>query len=151
MLAPEFSLPADDGTTVSLADLRGRTVVLFFYPKDNTPTCTTEACDLRDSWAALKRAGLVVLGISPDSVKSHAKFKRKYDLPFRLLADEGHQVAENYGAWGDKVLFGVRYRGILRKTFVIGPDGVILHVFDKVKAKGHAAEILKAVKLAGTR
>ena len=140
--APPFSLPADDGSTVSLAGLRGKTVVLYFYPKDDTSGCTTEACEIRDAWADVKAKGAVVLGVSPDPVASHVKFRRKYSLPFQLLADTDHQVAEAYGAWGEKSMYGRKYFGILRSTFVIGADGMIRHVFRKVQPKGHAAEIL---------
>ena len=144
--APAFSLPSDDGGTVALKDLKGKKVVLYFYPKDDTSGCTTEACEFRDSWAAVKRKGAVVLGVSPDGVKSHGKFKEKYDLPFPLLADEDHAVAEAYGAWGEKSMYGRKYHGILRTTFVIGTDGRIEKVFEKVKPKGHAAEVLAALR-----
>lgn len=140
--APEFSLPADDGTTVSLTGLRGKTVVLYFYPKDDTSGCTTEACEIRDAWSEVQATGAVVLGVSPDPVASHVKFRRKYQLPFRLLADTDHRVAEAYGAWGEKSMYGRKYFGILRTTFVIAPDGTIRRVFRKVQPKGHAAEIL---------
>ena len=144
--APAFELDADDGTTVSLAGLRGRIVVLYFYPKDDTSGCTTEACGIRDAWAAIRRSGAVVLGVSPDSVASHERFKRKYSLPFPLLADPDHRVAEAYGAWGEKSMYGRKYHGILRTTFVIDPDGIVRHVFERVKPKGHAEEILAALR-----
>jgi peroxiredoxin Q/BCP len=144
--APAFSLPSDEGTTVALKDLKGRKVVLYFYPKDDTSGCTIEACEFRDSWAAVRRAGAVVLGVSPDGIASHQKFKRKYELPFTLLADEDHAVAEAYGAWGEKSMYGRKYQGILRTTFVIGTDGRIEKVFQKVKPKGHAAEVLAALE-----
>jgi peroxiredoxin Q/BCP len=143
--APAFSLPSDDGGTVALKDLKGKKVVLYFYPKDDTSGCTTEACEFRDSWAAVKRKGAVVLGVSPDGVKSHGKFKEKYDLPFPLLADEDHAVAEAYGVWGEKSMYGRRYFGILRTTFVIDEAGRVAKVFEKVKPKGHAAEVLAAL------
>jgi thioredoxin-dependent peroxiredoxin len=143
--APPFTLPADDGSTVSLKDLKGKPVVLYFYPKDDTSGCTTQACEFRDSWASVKRAGAVVLGVSPDGVGSHQKFKKKFALPFPLLADEDHAVAEAYGAWGEKSMYGRKYQGILRTTFLIGRRGNIVRVFEKVKPKGHAAEVLEAL------
>jgi peroxiredoxin Q/BCP len=143
--APAFSLPADDGSTVALKDLKGRKVVLYFYPKDDTSGCTVEACEFRDSWAAVKRKGAVVLGVSPDGVASHGKFRKKYELPFPLLADEDHAVAEAYGVWGEKSMYGRKYFGILRTTFVIDEAGKVAKVFEKVKPKGHAAEVLAAL------
>ncbi len=144
--APAFTLPADDGSVVSLASLRGRTVVVYFYPKDDTSGCTTEACEIRDAWTDVQATGAVVLGVSPDGVASHGKFKRKYSLPFPLLADTDHRVAEAYGAWGEKSMYGRKYFGILRSTFVIAPDGTIRQVFEKVQPKGHAAQILAALR-----
>lgn len=144
--APAFSLPADDGSTVSLKDLKGRTVVLYFYPKDDTSGCTTEACEFRDSWKSVQKAGAVVLGVSPDPVASHLKFKKKYQLPFPLLADTDHAVAGAYGAWGEKSMYGRKYFGILRSTFIIDRDGKVATVFEKVKPKGHAAEVLAALE-----
>jgi peroxiredoxin Q/BCP len=146
--APAFSLPADDGSTVSLADLRGRPVVLYFYPKDDTPGCTIEACEFRDHWDAVQQAGAVVLGVSPDSVTSHRRFKEKYRLPFPLLADADHAVAKTYGAWGQKTRYGRTYEGILRTTFVIGADGRVARVFEQVKPQGHALEVLAALEAA---
>ena len=143
--APTFSLPSDSGERVSLADLKGKPVVLYFYPKDDTTGCTVEACEFRDSWGAVKRSGAVVLGVSPDPVGSHQKFKQKYSLPFPLLADEDHAVAEAYGAWGDKSMYGRKYKGILRTTYLIDPEGRIAEVFQKVKPKGHARQVLDAV------
>ena len=143
--APAFSLPADDGTTVSLKSLEGKAVVLYFYPKDDTPGCTVEACEFRDMWAKVKKAGAIVFGVSPDPVTSHVKFKKKFNLPFPLLADVDHAVAEAYGAWGEKSMYGRKYQGILRTTFVIDGKGRIARVFEKVKPKGHAAEVLEAV------
>jgi len=144
--APEFSLPADDGTTVTLAGLRGKSVVLYFYPKDDTSGCTTEACEFRDSWKDVQQSGAVVLGVSPDPVTSHQKFKQKYRLPFPLLADTDHRVADAYGAWGEKSMYGRKYRGILRTTFLIDPAGRIARVFEKVRPEGHAAEVLAALQ-----
>jgi peroxiredoxin Q/BCP len=143
--APRFTLPSDEGRTVSLDDLKGKKVVLYFYPKDDTSGCTVQACEFRDNWKSVQAAGAVVLGVSPDGVTSHGKFKAKYQLPFPLLADEDHAVAEAYGAWGEKSMYGRKYRGILRTTFVIGADGRIEKVFQKVKPKGHAAEVLAAL------
>ncbi len=147
--APSFSLPSDGGGRIALKDLKGKTVVLYFYPKDDTSGCTTEACEFRDTWKAVKAAGAVVLGVSPDAVASHDKFKAKYDLPFPLLADVDHAVAESYGAWGEKSMYGRKYMGILRTTFVISGAGKIVKIFEKVKPKGHAAEVLAALKEAG--
>lgn len=144
--APSFTLPADDGTTVSLQEFQGRPVVLYFYPRDDTPGCTTEACEFRDSWAAVKQTGAAVFGVSPDPVSSHRKFRDKYHLPFRLLADTDHAVAEAYGAWGEKRMYGRSYRGILRTTFVLDGQGRIARVFEKVKPKGHAAQVLTALE-----
>jgi peroxiredoxin Q/BCP len=143
--APPFSLPSDDGSIVSLKALKGKAVVLYFYPRDDTPGCTTEACGFRDSWEDVKAAGAVVLGVSPDDVASHAKFRQKYGLPFPLLADTDHAVATAYGAWGEKSMYGKKYMGILRNTYLIGPDGRIKQVLRKVKPKGHPAEVLAAL------
>ena len=144
--APAFTLPADDGQPVKLEDLRGKRVVLYFYPKDDTSGCTTEACEFRDSWKAVSKAGAVVLGVSPDSVSSHAKFKQKYKLPFTLLADTDHRVAEAYGAWGERSMYGRKYQGILRSTYIIDEAGKVARVFPRVKPKGHAAEVLQALQ-----
>jgi len=143
--APDFSLAADDGTTVTLKALKGRKVVLYFYPKDDTSGCTKEACGFRDRWSDVKQAGAIVLGVSPDAVTSHQKFKQKYQLPFSLLADPDHLVAEAYGAWGEKSMYGKKYKGILRTTFLIDGEGRIARVFEKVKPEGHAAEVLAAL------
>jgi peroxiredoxin Q/BCP len=143
--APAFSLPADDGSTVALKDLKGKKVVLYFYPKDDTSGCTVEACEFRDAWASVKKKGAVVLGVSPDGVASHGKFRKKFALPFTLLADEDHAVAEAYGVWGEKSMYGRKYFGILRTTFVIDEAGRVAKVFEKVKPKGHAAEVLAAL------
>ncbi len=144
--APEFTLPDENGTLHSLKDYRGKPVVLYFYPKDDTPGCTTEACNFRDDYAEYQKAGVVILGVSPDSSKSHTKFKEKFRLPFPLLADEGHKVADTYGAWGLKKNYGKEYEGILRMTFLIGPDGNIIKVFQNVKPDGHSAEVLAALQ-----
>ncbi|HEU5219629.1 MAG TPA: thioredoxin-dependent thiol peroxidase [Gemmatimonadales bacterium] len=144
--APPFSLPSDSGETVTLAGLKGKKVVLYFYPKDDTPGCTVEACEFRDSWAAVKKTGAVVLGVSPDGVASHAKFRKKFSLPFPLLADPDHAMAERYGVWGEKSMYGRKYHGILRTTFVIDEEGRIVKVFEKVKPKGHAAQVLEALR-----
>lgn len=143
--APPFRLPSDAGAPVALRDFAGRPVVLYFYPKDDTSGCTTEACEFRDSWRAVQAAGAVVLGVSPDGVASHQEFKKKYELPFTLLADEDHAVAEVYGAWGEKSMYGRKYFGVLRKTYIIDARGKIARVFEKVKPRGHAAEVLAAL------
>ncbi len=143
--APPFALPSGDGDTVALHDLHGRQVVLYFYPKDDTPGCTTQACDLRDSWRAIQEAGAVVLGVSPDGPASHARFAQKFQLPFPLLADEDHAVAEAYGAWGEKSMYGRTYMGIIRSTVIIDGDGIVSHVFPRVRPKGHAAMVLAAL------
>jgi len=143
--APAFSLPSDEGGTVTLEALKGKKVVLYFYPKDDTTGCTTQACEFRDTWESVKRKGAVILGVSPDGVKSHGKFKQKYALPFPLLADEDHAVAEAYGAWGAKSMYGRKYLGVLRTTFIIDERGRVAKVFEKVKPKGHAAEVLAAL------
>ncbi len=144
--APAFSLPSDSGETVSLSGLKGKPVVLYFYPKDDTPGCTVEACEFKDRWADVRQTGAVVLGVSPDGVNSHGKFRARFKLPFPLLADEDHAVAEAYGAWGEKSMYGRKYQGILRTTFVIGPDGTVARIFEKVKPKGHAGEVLDALR-----
>lgn len=142
MQAPDFSLPSDGGGLVALSDYRGRKVVLYFYPKDNTPGCTAEACGFRDGYADLLAAGAVVLGVSPDPVPSHDRFKLKFSLPFALLSDQDHKVAELYGAWGEKKMYGKTSQGILRSTFVIDEEGKIVRIFRRVKPDGHAKEIL---------
>ena len=147
--APEFTLRGVDAegneAEVGLADLRGRRVVLYFYPKDDTSGCTTQACGIRDAWPEFGRTDAVVLGVSPDDVKSHRKFGEKYDLPFTLLADPDHAVAEAYGVWKEKSMYGRKYMGIERTTFVIDADGVISHVFPRVKPKEHADQVLAAL------
>jgi peroxiredoxin Q/BCP len=143
--APDFELTSDSGETVSLASLRGKPVVLYFYPKDDTPGCTAQACGLRDAWGEFERAGAVVLGVSPDDAASHAKFKEKYGLQFPLLADPDHAVAEEYGVWGEKHLYGKTYMGIVRSTFVIDADGNVTKVMRKVKPDTHADDVLAAL------
>lgn len=144
--APGFTLADETGTQRSLSDYAGKAVVLYFYPKDDTPGCTTEACAFRDDYHVYDEAGVVILGVSPDSPQSHTKFKEKYHLPFPLLADEDHQVAEAYGAWGLKKMMGREYEGILRSTVLIGADGKVRKVFENVKPDGHSAEVLAALK-----
>jgi len=148
--APRFTLQAASGTEVSLADLRGKTVILYFYPKDMTPGCTQEACDFSGLSARFKKKGVVVLGVSRDSVESHKKFVAKNALNIDLLSDEKGQVCKAFGAWRKKKLYGREFMGIVRSTFVIGPDGRIREVYDSVKVKGHAEEILDAVAGAGS-
>jgi len=140
--APAFSAPDHAGKTVSLSDLAGKKVVLYFYPKDDTPGCTTEACSFRDEHEKFEKKGVVVLGISPDDSASHAKFATKFSLQFPLLSDEDHQIAEAYGAWVEKSMYGKTYMGVERSTFVIGPDGKLSAVYRKVKPAEHTAEVL---------
>ena len=140
--APEFSLNDDEGRTRVLSEFKGTKVVLYFYPKDDTPGCTTEACNFRDDYSAYVDAGITILGISPDSVKSHQEFREKYKLPFSLLADEDHKVAEAYGVWGKKKFMGKEYMGVLRTTFIVDEKGRIAHVFADVKPADHSKEIL---------
>jgi peroxiredoxin Q/BCP len=144
--APAFTLPSGDGKPVSLKDFAGRTVVLYFYPRDSTPGCTREAEGFRDAADALERRGAVVLGVSKDSLASHCKFTDKYRLNFPLLSDADGKVIEKYGAWGEKNMYGKKVLGILRTTVIIGPDGKVLRVFPKVKVDGHAAEVLAALE-----
>lgn len=141
--APHFSLPASTGQTIDSNDLRGQTYVLYFYPRADTPGCTVEACGFRDAIASYKKIGVPVFGISPDPIKDVTRFAGKFDLNFPLLADEDHAVCEAFGAWGEKSMYGRKYMGALRITFVIGPDGRVLHVFDKVKPEGHDQEVLQ--------
>jgi thioredoxin-dependent peroxiredoxin len=143
--APDFELPSSEGGEVKLKDLRGKAVVLYFYPKDDTPGCTREACAFRDNQAALKKKGVVVLGVSGDSLASHDKFKAKYKLNFPLLSDPDKAVAKKYGAWGEKVLYGKKTVGMIRSTFVIDGEGVVRKVFPRVKVDGHAEKVLEAV------
>ena len=144
--APDFILIDDTGATRRLSDYRGQNAVLYFYPKDDTPGCTTEACNFRDDYSAFVEAGVTILGVSPDSPKSHARFKLKFQLPFPLLADEQHIVCETYGVWGQKKFMGREYMGVLRTTFLISPDGKIKKVFADVKPSEHSAEVLAALK-----
>ncbi len=143
--APSFSADGSDGRTYSLKDLAGQTVVLYFYPRDNTPGCTVEACEFRDQFAGFRKAGAVILGVSTDSLKSHAGFIEKQKLNFVLLADTDKTIHQAYGVWGKKKFMGREYMGTLRTTFVIGPDGLLKKIFREVKPKGHAAEVLAAV------
>ncbi len=144
--APDFKVKSDQDVEVSLKDFLGKSeVVLYFYPKDNTPGCTKEACSFRDNIQPIQAKNAVVLGISPDSTKSHQSFINKQSLNFTLLSDPDHKVAEAYGAWGEKSMYGKKYMGILRTTFVIGKDGRIKHVFEKVKPEGHAEEVLQVL------
>jgi peroxiredoxin Q/BCP len=143
--APEFELQSDAGETVDLAGLRGRPVVLYFYPKDDTPGCTTQACGIRDAYGEFEAAGAVVLGISPDTEASHVKFREKFGLPFTLLADTDHRVAEAYGVWVEKKNYGKTYMGVERSTFVIDADGVVKRVLRKVKPESHADDVLAAL------
>lgn len=145
--APDFELPDDTGTLRRLSDFRGRPVVLYFYPKDDTPGCTTEACNFRDDYSAYEKAGVQILGVSPDPVKSHAKFKQKFGLPFPLLADEDHQIAERYEVWGLKKFMGREYMGVLRTTFLIDADGQIVRVFENVKPADHSSELLAELSI----
>jgi thioredoxin-dependent peroxiredoxin len=144
--APDFKLTADDGSTVHLKALQGETVILYFYPKANTSGCTVEACEFSDLNPMLKRKGAVVLGVSPDPVKNLVKFRDNHGLTFRLLSDEDHKTGEAYGVWVEKSMYGRKYMGMERTTFVIGPDGKIAKIFVKVKAQGHAADVLRALQ-----
>ena len=144
--APDFELTSDSGETVKLSSLRGKPVVLYFYPKDDTPGCTTQACGIRDAYGEFERAGAVVLGVSPDDEKSHVKFRKKHQLPFTLLADTEHEVAERYGVWGEKKFMGRTYLGVKRWTFVIAEDGTVKKVFPDVKPAEHADNVLSALR-----
>jgi peroxiredoxin Q/BCP len=143
--APNFELTSDSGETVRLSDFRGKPVVVYFYPKDDTPGCTAQACGIRDNYEAFGERGAVVLGISPDDESSHVKFKQKYGLPFTLLADPDHRVAETYGVWGERKLYGKTYMGIERSTFVIDPDGKVARVLRRVKPDTHAQQVLDSL------
>lgn len=143
--APEFLLEDQSGKTTQLKDFSGKPLVLYFYPKDDTPGCTTEACNFRDDYSAFVDKGVQIVGISPDSIKSHQKFQTKYDLPFPLLSDPDHKVAELYGAWGLKKMYGREYEGILRTTFLIDKNGKVAKVFEGVKPADHSQEVLKEV------
>lgn len=148
-MVPDFTLPASNGKEVSLSDFRGKKVVLYFYPKDMTPGCTTEACDFRDQNEQMKEHGAVVIGISPDSIKSHEKFIEKHGLPFLLLSDEDHRVAEMFGVWKLKKRYGREYMGIERSTFLIDENGVLREEWRDVKVNGHVDEVLNSVRKLG--
>jgi peroxiredoxin Q/BCP len=141
--APDFESKDQDGNTIKLSDYKGKKVVLYFYPKDNTPGCTAQACDLRDNYEALQKAGYEVIGISSDSGKSHQKFIQKFDLPFTLLADEDKSVHEKFGTWVEKSMYGKTYMGTARTTFIIDENGIIAEIIDKVKTKEHTNQIIK--------
>lgn len=143
MPAPDFTLPSAEGGSVHLAGLRGKRVILYFYPKDDTPGCTVEACGFRDAWQELQEAGVVVLGISRDTIKSHQKFAAKHGLPFTLLSDEGGSVAQQYGVWVERSMYGKKYMSMARTTFYIRPDGLVGHVWQQVKPEGHAHRVLE--------
>jgi len=143
--APDFSGVDENGNKISLKDFKGKKVVLYFYPKDNTTGCTAEACDFRDSYSRIKRKGVVLLGVSPDSEKSHQNFKEKYDLPFPLIADTDKTIANAYDVWQEKSMYGRKYMGIVRSTFVIDEKGKIMAVFPKVKVTGHVDQVLEAL------
>ena len=144
--APDFELKSDSGESLKVSDLRGKQVVLYFYPKDDTPGCTTQARGIRDAYREFEQAGAVVLGVSPDNEASHVKFKKKFDLPFTLLADEEHRVAEAYGVWAEKKFMGRKYWGVERSTFVIGEDGNVKKIMHKVKPDTHADDVLATLR-----
>ena len=143
--APAFTLETDTGESLSLKDLKGKNVVLYFYPKDDTSGCTTEACEFRDQMPRFAKGRAVIFGVSPDTVKSHQKFKTKYDLPFTLLADTEHAIAEKYGVWKEKSMYGRKYMGVERTTFLIDATGKVRRIFEKVKPAGHAEEVAAAL------
>jgi len=145
-MAPEFDLEDDSGARLRLSSLRGSFVVLYFYPRDDTPGCTKEACSFRDSWGAVEASGAIVLGMSPDSAERHRKFKEKYGLPFALLSDPDRTALTAYGAFGKKKLYGKEVEGVIRSTAIVGPDGRVARVFPKVKPEGHAAEVLAVLE-----
>jgi len=149
--APAFKSKDQDGKPVSLADHLGKKIVLYFYPEDDTPTCTIQACNLRDNYALLKRNGFVVLGVSPDEEKKHKKFEAKYSLPFTLVADPDHSIIDKYGVWGEKQLYGRKYMGLHRTTFLIDEKGIVKKIFLKPKNKQHSEEIIKAWQLIGEK
>lgn len=144
--APAFDLPDQDGNVHRLTQYRGRTVILYFYPRDETPGCTAQACSFRDSHDLISAEGAVVLGVSADDAESHRSFRNNHALPFPLLVDEGAAVAMEYGAWGEKVLYGRRFMGLSRSTFVIGPDGILVKVWKRARAKEHGQAVLKVLK-----
>lgn len=143
--APDFTLTSTDGTVVTLSALKGKPIILYFYPKDDTPGCTIEACSFRDNIASVQSHGALLFGLSPDSVKKHVKFTQKFDLNFPLLADEDHAVSEAYGVWVEKSMYGKKYMGIERSTFVIDKEGIIRKIFPKVKIEGHTQEVLATI------
>jgi peroxiredoxin Q/BCP len=143
--APELKLADDSGKTVSLSDFKGKKVVLYFYPKDDTSGCTKEACEFRDAFPRFGQSEAEIIGVSPDSVESHRKFKQKYSLPFRLLADEGHKLADKFGVWKEKSMYGRKYMGVERTTVLIDPDGRVARIFPKVSVAGHVAEVEEAL------
>lgn len=147
--APGFEVLDDEGKKRTLDEFRGRNVILYFYPADDTPGCTKEACHFRDDYSAYEKAGVVILGVSPDDVASHAKFKKKFNLQFPLLVDEGHKVCDAYGVWGPKKFMGKEYEGVLRTTFLIDGNGMIKQVFENVRPAEHSAELLGVLGLAG--
>lgn len=144
MKAPDFKSKDQNGKDISLSDYKGKKIVLYFYPEDDTPTCTVQACNLRDNYGLLKKSGFVVLGISPDDEKKHKKFEGKYNLPFLLIADSNHNLIDKYGVWGEKQLYGRKYLGLLRTTFLIDEKGIIRKIFAKPKSKQHTEEIMSA-------
>lgn len=143
--APDFKLIADNGETVSLKDFKGKKVILYFYPKDMTSGCTAEACDFRDNFSKIKKKNTIVLGVSADDTKSHVKFKEKYELPFTLLSDPGHKMLNDYGVWQEKSMYGRKYMGIVRTTFIIDEKGLIRKIYEKVKVDGHVEDIIKNI------
>ena len=147
--APDFELYDQSGNTHRLSDYRGGYMLLYFYPKDDTSGCTTEACNFRDDYGAYRSAGVTILGVSPDSQESHTKFRKKYDLPFTLLADPDHRVCELYDVWGTKKMFGNEYEGVFRTTYLIDPQGQIVETFENVKPEGHSAEVLERIEKLG--
>ena len=149
--APDFSLPADDGSTVTLDSLAGKNIVLYFYPKDDTSGCTKEACDFRDALPRFGKIDAEVIGVSPDSIESHRKFKKKYELPYKLLADERHELADGFGVWKEKSMYGRKYMGIERTTVIIDGNGRVARIFPKVKVPGHVQEVETALSELKTR
>ena len=147
--APDFAMLDDTNTLRKLSEFRGKNVVLYFYPADDTPGCTKEACNFRDDYSAYERANVVILGVSPDDVKSHVKFKQKFQIPFPLLVDEGHKVCDVYGVWGPKKFLGRSYEGVLRTTFLINGNGEIIKVFENVRPAEHSGEVLSALGVSG--
>lgn len=147
--APQFTGKDQNGSSISLDKLKGKKVILYFYPKDNTPGCTAEACNLKEHYAGFRSKGFEVIGVSADNEKSHQNFIKKYDLPFNLIADTDKTILKAYGAWGKKSMYGKEYEGILRKTFVIDEKGIIIKIFEKVDTKNHTQQILKEIKING--